>query len=110
METAGVNTNKSYFDGSLLSLLGWMILGSIVTGLTFGFGYPWALCKIYAWQIDHTVIEGKRLHFNGKAMSLLGNWIKWILLCIITFGIYGFWIFVKLEQWKTENTSFEKSV
>ena len=104
--TKAINS-KSYFDGGLLSLLGWAIVGGFVTSITFGILYPWALCKIYAWQVNHTVIEGKRLHFHGKAMSLLGNWIKWFFLCIITFGIYSFWLAIKLEQWKVENTSFE---
>jgi len=107
MDTIQTNKAESYFDGSLLSLIGWMILGGIVTSITFGIAYPWALCKIYAWQIDHTVIEGKRQHFNGKAMSLLGNWIKWLFFCIITLGIYSFWLIIKLEQWKVKNTSFE---
>lgn len=99
--------NKSHFDGGLLELIGWMILGGIITTITLGVGYPWALCKVYAWEINHTVIEGKRLRFNGKPMGLFSRWIKWILLCIITLGIYGFWLGIDLQKWKTENTSFE---
>jgi len=111
MEKASVTTQQpksgSYFDGGLLDLFGWLLLGGILSSFTFGLFFPWTLCKIYGWQINHTVIEGKRLRFNGKAMGLFGKWIKWLLLCIITFGIYSFWLSVKLEQWKVENTSFE---
>ncbi len=100
-------SEKSYFDGGLLELIGWSILGYIVTVLTLGICFPWAVCMIYGWKINHTVVEGKRLQFNGKAASLFGQWIKWLLLCIITLGIYSFWISIALEKWKVKNTSFK---
>ena len=101
-----VQTEKSYFDGGLLQLIGWQILGSLITVLTFGICYPWAICMIYRWEAKHTVINGRRLKFNGTAMQLFGNWIKWLLLTIITFGIYSFWLNIKLIQWKTKHTEF----
>ncbi len=97
---------NSYFDGGLLQLIGWTLLGMIITTLTLGICYPWALCMVYKWQIDHTVIEGKRLEFTGSAWSLFGQWIKWLLLTIITLGIYGLWLGIALEKWKVENTKF----
>ena len=98
--------NKSYFDGGLLSLIGWSILGAIVISFTLGICYPWALCMVYGWKINHTVIEGRRLQFNGSAVGLFGNWIKWLLLCLITIGIYGFWVRIALEKWKVKHTTF----
>jgi len=110
MTTTTINveteTEKSYFDGSLLELIGWCILGGIITTFTFGLCFPWALCMILGWKINHTVIEGRRLKFNGSAVSLFLNWIKWFLLCIITLGIYGFWVIIAIEKWKVKNTSF----
>ncbi len=97
---------ESRFDGGLLQLIGWKILGTLVTVFTFGICYPWALCMVYGWRINHTVIEGRRLRFNGKAIGLFGNWIKWLLLSIITFGIYGFWVGIALEKWKVKHTEF----
>ncbi|BBM36247.1 DUF898 family protein [Pseudoleptotrichia goodfellowii] len=99
--------NESYFDGELLTFIGVIILGAIITSITFGICYPWALCLVYGWKINHTVIEGRRLKFNGTAIGLFGNWIKWFLLTVITLGIYGLWLHIKLEQWKVKNTSFE---
>lgn len=97
---------ESYFDGGLAQLIGWRILGFLVTTLTFGICYPWALCVVYGWQVNHTVIEGRRLQFHGRALSLFGHWIKWLLLSIITFGIYLFWVQISLEKWKVKNTHF----
>lgn len=97
---------QSFFDGGLLGLIGWTILGAIATIFTLGLLYPWALCQVYGWRINHTVIEGRRLHFSGSALSLFGYWIKWWLLTIITLGIYGFWVNIKLEDWKVRHTYF----
>lgn len=101
-----VEEGPSYFDGGLLSYIGWSILGALVTMCTLGICYPWALCMIYGWKINHTVVEGRRLKFNGTAIGLFGNWIKWLLLCIITVGIYSFWLFIALEKWKAKHTTF----
>lgn len=97
---------KSYFDGGLAQLIGWKLLGGLITMFTLGICYPWALCMVYGWETKHTVIEGKRLKFNGSAMGLFGLWIKWLLLCIVTLGIYGFWVGISLRKWKTKHTSF----
>lgn len=97
---------NSFFDGGLLSLICWTILGTLVTVFTLGICYPWAICMMYGWRINHTVIEGRRLEFFGSAWSLLGNWIKWLLLSIITLGIYSFWVRIKLYDWKAKYTRF----
>lgn len=98
--------SKSYFDGGLLQLIGWSILGCLVTACTLGICYPWAFTMLYNWETKHTVIDGKRLKFDGTALQLFGSWIKWFLLTIITIGIYGFWLPIKLRQWKIKHTSF----
>ena len=98
--------SESKFDGGLLSYIGWVILGFIVTVLTLGLCFPWALCMVYGWRINHTTINGRRLKFTGTAISLFGHWLLWILLCIITLGIYSFWLFIALEKWKVKNTTF----
>lgn len=98
--------NNSYFDGGLLQLIGYRILGALVTTITFGICLPWAMCMIYDWEAKHTVIDGHRLYFDGTAVQLFGNWIKWLLLTIITIGIYGFWVSIKLKNWKTIHTHF----
>ena len=97
---------KSYFDGGLFQLIGWTILGALVTTFTLGICYPWAFCMVYRWEAKHTVINGRRLCFNGTALQLFGNWIKWFLLSIITLGIYAFWVGIKLKKWKTMHTEF----
>lgn len=97
---------ESYFDGGLLQLIGWKLLGMIVTTITIGICAPWAICMVENWKVKHTVIEGKRLAFSGKAVQLFGQWIKWLLLTIITIGIYGLWVSIKMKKWVTKHTYF----
>ncbi len=98
---------NSYFDGGLLQLIGWRLIGALITVVTLGICYPWALCMVYGWETKHTVINGHRLVFDGSAVSLFGQWIKWLLLCIITVGIYSLWLGIALKKWKTKHTHFE---
>lgn len=97
---------RSYFDGGLLQLIGWKLLGALVTVCTLGICYPWAVCMVYRWETRHTVIEGRRMEFTGTALGLFGLWIKWWLLCIITLGLYGFWVGISLRKWKAKHTRF----
>lgn len=97
---------RSYFDGGLLQLIGWRILGILVTICTLGICYPWAVCMVYRWETSHTVIDGRRLEFDGTALGLFGLWIKWWILCFITLGIYGFWVCISIRKWKVKHTRF----
>ncbi len=98
--------NESYFDGGLLQKIGWIILGSLVTGCTLGICFPWAICMIYNWETKHTVINGRRLLFDGRAIQLFGKWIIWFILSLITFGIYLFWVSIAIKKWKVSHTHF----
>ena len=97
---------KSYFDGSLAQYVGWVIIGGLITVFTLGLCAPWAICKLYGWKINHTVVEVRRLRFDGTGMELFGSWIKWLLLCIITVGIYAFFVGIALNKWKASHTFF----
>lgn len=105
-ENTSTQKSPSHFDGGLLQLFAWTILGGLITIFTLGIAYPWALCMVYGWKINHTTIEGRRLKFIGSPLGLFGLWIKWLLLMIITLGIYSLWVGISLEKWKVKNTIF----
>ena len=107
MNIVNEEAGQSYFDGSTLGYIGWTLLGGLISSVTLGICFPWALCMLYEWKINHTVVQGRRLKFIGKPISLFGSWIKWLLLTIITFGIYGLFVYVALEKWIAKNTVFE---
>lgn len=97
----------SQFDGSGVELLGYIILGVLVSAITCGIATPWMICKIYKWQISHTTINGRRLTFTGTGASLLGHWILWEILSVITCGIYTFFAHVALRKWEVSHTYIE---
>ena len=101
---------ESYFDGSAFQLLGWRILGALITSITGGICFPFAICWLYDWKTKHTVINGKRLKFVGSAGELFGTWILCLLLTIVTLGIYSFYIPFKIKRWKEANIFFEDEV
>ncbi|CEJ72968.1 Predicted membrane protein [[Clostridium] sordellii] len=97
----------SRFEGNLLGLIGVNILAAIISFVTLGIATPWAMCIKYRWEIDNTVVDGKRLKFVGSGTDLFFQYIKWWILTIITLGIYGFWLYINVIKWKVENTIFE---
>lgn len=102
-----ISGGKSDFDGGLFDLIIKSILGGLLLTVTIGIAYPWVYCMMVGWRINHTIIDGRRLHFYGNGGELIGQWIKMILLMIITLGIYSFWVGIALEKWAVERTHFE---
>ena len=95
---------KSFtFDGGAGSYLLVGIGAFLLTVLTLGLAYPWAVVMRYRWRAEHTLVLGRRVTFTGKGLGLFGNWIKWELLTIITLGIYSFWVVPRLTQWIVEH-------
>jgi uncharacterized membrane protein YjgN (DUF898 family) len=91
------------FNGGALSYFGMKLLAALVTTVTLGICYPWAVVMQYRWQANHTTVNGAPMRFSGSAVGLFGHWIKWLLLIIITVGIYSFWVFPRMTKWIVEH-------
>ena len=108
---ATVSTStESYFDGGVFQRLGWKLLGALVTGVTLGICYPFAVRWLYEWEAKHTVINGRRLKFVGTAGGLFGTWLLCLLLIVVTLGIYSIWVPLKIRKWREANTFFEDEI
>lgn len=94
------------FDGGAATYLGTAILGIVITVVTLGICYPFAVVLTERWRCKHTFIDGQQLVFRGTASGLFWRWILWLLLSIVTLGIYLFWVAPRLQAWKTVNTDF----
>ncbi|GAA4737120.1 hypothetical protein GCM10023328_17120 [Modestobacter marinus] len=95
------------FDGGAATYVGTAILAFLITVLTLGICYPFALVLRERWRAKHSYIDGYPLVFTGSAIGLFGNWIKWLLLSVITLGIYLFWVGPRITSWKWEHTAFD---
>ena len=91
---------NTYFDGKTIQLIGWTLLGALVTIFTLGICFPIAYVWVEKWRAKHTVVNGYRHQLNAKGGSYIGWWLLWELLFIVTLTIFGLWIPVKLEKWK----------
>ena len=100
------NSKRFTFDGGAATYVGTAILGLLITVLTFGICYPFALVLRQRWRAKHSYIDGKQLIFTGSAWGLFGNWIKWLLLIVVTLGIYSFWVGPRIQRWVWQNTDF----
>ena len=96
--------NESKFTGGLLGLIGISILQILLTVITLGLAYPWAVCMKERWIAKHTIIDGKQLVFDGTGVQLIGKYLLWWFLTLITFGIYSFWLNIKMKQWVVKHT------
>ena len=100
------NSRRFAFDGGAGTYVGTGILALLITVVTLGICYPFAVVLNQRWRAKHSYIDGRQLAFTGSALGLFGLWIKWFLLIIITLGIYGFWVGPRIARWKWENTDF----
>lgn len=100
-----IPNGKSYFDGKLIQLIGWTLLGSLLTCITLGILYPFALCWTKAWRYKHSVVNGYRLHFDGDGAQLIGRWILWIFLSIITLLVFAWFVPMKVIKWELSHVS-----
>lgn len=94
------------FRGGAGSLFGAQILGLLITVLTLGICYPFAVVLVERWRARNTYLLGHQLQFVGTGWGIFGLWVKWLLLCIVTLGIYTFWVYPRLTQWKVEKTVY----
>lgn len=98
--------DASFFDGTAIQLVGRFLLAWLLSFITCGIATPWIICMFKRWEIEHTVINGRRLKFNGRGGKLFWRIVLWNFLSIITFGIFSLWYGVKLQKWVVKNTSF----
>lgn len=102
-------SNAFRFDGGAGTYLGTGLLALLVTVVTVGIAYPFALVLRQRWKAKHTFVNGHRLVFLGTGLGLFGLWIKWLFLMVVTLGIYSFWVVPRVQKWTVENTDFDST-
>lgn len=108
VSNASVAGQPSSFSGKTIQLIGWRLLGVLLSIVTLGIAAPWAHCMILRWETKHTYINGKRLYFDGKGGQLFGKSLLWGLLLIVTFGVYGLFLPVRVHKWRVSHTRFAR--
>ncbi|WP_228379270.1 DUF898 domain-containing protein [Demequina rhizosphaerae] len=86
--------------------IGTSILAFLVTALTLGLFYPYAVVLVERYRAKASTIDGRRLEFTGLATALWLRWVWWLFLTVVTLGIYSFWWIPKMHQWRWEHLRF----
>ena len=94
------------FDGKARNYFFVGLAAFLISTLTLGIAFPWAVVMIQRWKASHTIIEGRRLRFYGSGGELFGKYIVWWFLTIITLGIYSIAVYPRFVKWITERTDF----
>jgi uncharacterized membrane protein YjgN (DUF898 family) len=99
---------NSYFNGTVLGYLGINLLFWFITTISFGLLLPVAQIIKLRWELNHSVINLKKVAFKGNSLSFIVRKIGWMLLSAITFGIYGIMIPIKTLRWQVARTGLVK--
>ena len=94
------------FRGGAATWFGTQLLGALITVLTVGICYPFAVVLVQRWRAKNTWLMGRQLQFIGTGWGIFGLWLKWMLLTLITLGIYSFWVYPRMTQWTVEKTVY----
>jgi uncharacterized membrane protein YjgN (DUF898 family) len=97
-------TGMVMFEGKGGKLFGILLVSWLLCAITAGIYTPWAYCKIKKFNLQNTIIDGKRFDFIGTGGQLLVQFLIMYLIAAITIGIYLPWGFCKIQRWIAENT------
>ena len=104
----GSETIHLSFTGRGGSLLVTVLIGYLLTAITFGIYGFWFQVNMFKFLYGNTVVatsNGKRykLAFSGTGGQNLLLSLKGVVLCFLTLGIYIFWFTVEQTKFQLEN-------
>ena len=97
------------YDGTGGSMLATILVGGLLTGITFGIYMPWFMCKLQKAIYSQTRIlengqQAGGFDFAGNGGDLFGQYLVGAILTGITFGIYFAWFQVRLNKFFMSHT------
>jgi uncharacterized membrane protein YjgN (DUF898 family) len=101
------------FNGTGGELFVKLLVGGLLSAITFGIYAPWFVVSLTKYIYEKTVLKtggGEvRFEFNGTGGQLFVTWLVGAILTGITFGIYGAWFMVKLTNFFATNLEAKSS-
>ena len=79
----------------------------LLTFITCGIYYPWALVKIMKVLADGLTLDGKKFKFNGEGGEVFCLYFVQMILTIITCGIYYPFAFLKIRKYFTDKLELD---
>jgi len=99
--------NLSY-TGRGEDILGRVLLWGILTAITLGIYYPWAISNFQCYIIEHIKVDMAsqskvNVMYTGKAEDIFGRLLLWGILTVVTLGIYAPWAMTNLYRYIIEH-------
>jgi uncharacterized membrane protein YjgN (DUF898 family) len=94
------------FRGRVWELIKIFILGSFLTGVTFGLYYPFFLVSRQAFMVSHSYFGSERFDFTGRGRELFGPFVVAILLTLPTLGLCWVWYVALKRRFFWDHTHF----
>lgn len=94
------------FRGRVWELMKIFILGTFLTGLTFGLYYPYFLVARQTFMVSHSYFGSERFAFDGLGRALFWPFVLSILLTVPTLGLCWVWYIARKRRYFWEHTSF----
>ncbi|MGH7399430.1 MAG: YjgN family protein, partial [Candidatus Rokuibacteriota bacterium] len=94
------------FRGRVWELMKIFILGTFLTGLTFGLYYPYFLVARQTFMVSHSYFGSERFAFDGLGRALFWPFVLSILLTVPTLGLCWVWYIARRRRYFWEHTSF----
>ena len=94
------------FRGRVRELVKIFIVGSFLTGITFGLYYPFFLVTRQTFMVSHSYFGNERFGFDGQGRDLFWPFLVAILLTIPTLGLCWVWYVARKRRYFWEHTAF----
>ena len=97
------------YIGKGVDILGYVILGGILTIITLGLYTPWYFNSLVKYVCEHVQVVNPApgsttsIDFTGSGVGLLGRFILWEILVIVTLGLYLPWMISGMYGYLVEN-------
>ena len=92
------------YRGSRGKLISKMIVGGLLTIITFGIYGFWFAVDMRKYIMENVRFGSIQFGFKGRGEDLFVVYLKGYLLTIVTLGIYSFWFAKDIYQFHVDNT------
>jgi uncharacterized membrane protein YjgN (DUF898 family) len=94
------------FRGRVWDLIKIFIVGSFLTGLTFGLYYPYFLVSRQTFMVSHSYFGSERFDFTGRGRELFWPYVVALLLTLPTLGLCWVWYVARKRRYFWDHTGF----
>lgn len=90
MPAASTQERRLRFHGEGLTILGMLIVNTLLTYITLGIYYCWAKAKMRRYMFSQCELEGDRFAWHGTGKEMFLSWIKLVgLVCLAMIFFVG---------------------